>query len=107
MPHPITPKASFLSNHFGTNPFDQKYGSELDTHIKNLKRKFIRNNDNSFTKLIDPKIKTSVFGKSDICDVTLSTHFTFCQSLTTCDICSSTLNCGWCESSKTCLPGTF
>lgn len=41
------------------------------------------------------------------CDITSKPNYYFCLTISNCDLCSATNVCGWCEMTKSCLPGAI
>jgi hypothetical protein len=38
------------------------------------------------------------------CDIKKASYFEICYSVDTCDMCAIHAQCGWCQSSNSCLP---
>ncbi len=101
--HKETPKGTELNNHFGADSRANSYGPrpELIEH-----EAYIRNPDGSIVrKHIRQIVHGNVEGSSSTsCDITEKEWYYACMNVKSCDICTASPHCGWCEMTKQCLP---
>lgn len=93
----ITPKGNGLSNHFGLSLMTSPYGPKQTTDVKNMIL-----TDNYGRMSMPFKQMNSQLSNANNCDIHQNSYYGFCSSISSCNQCISSNNCGWC--SGNCLP---
>merc|ERR1712096_414292 len=88
-----TPKGLWLTDHYGTSTWQDKYGPKGSPSQTRETGKIYANN------------REKIFmTKSNICIPTRAPYYQLCHGLGECDICMSSPHCGWCTAKKVCRP---
>lgn len=97
------PKGILLDNHYGANPFSNPYGPNPKLVEQEA---FIRNPDGSVVRKHIRRILRldTQEHNSKGCDITQKEWYYACMNIKTCDICTASAHCGWCEITDQCLP---
>lgn len=90
-----TPKGNELNNHFGADSVHNSYGPQpkLIEH-----EAYIRNPDGSVVrKHIRQILGGVVEDKEGSCNIVEKEWYNACMTIKSCDICTASPHCGWCE----------
>lgn len=98
---PTTPKGLDLNNHYGADPEASPYGPQPT--LQRQEAWILDKNGNKVSTILTKIIHTSKDSKG--CDISTFQNFQMCLDLEGCDLCSAAHQCGWCETTKRCLPG--